>query len=118
VLFRSVNRTLFATVYHGGVWAIDVSTPEARFTMPSIGAFLPSMESPKHFDTPPRGVVVKALYGGYALDDAPVVLDLNPTSEGNLVVFDMQSGVYSVHFDATHPAPAPEPWPLGHLHAK
>ncbi|HLE48308.1 MAG TPA: hypothetical protein VI818_08435, partial [Candidatus Thermoplasmatota archaeon] len=106
------NRTLFVTAYHGGVWAVDVSTDEARATMPSIGAFLPSKVSPKKFVTPPRGVIVRTLYGGYALDNTPTVLDLNVLSDGTLVVFDMQSGLYTVRFDAANPAPSPNPWPL------
>lgn len=108
-----MNRTLFVTAYHGGVWAVDVSTPEARATMPSIGVFLPSMVSPKKFDTPPRGTVVATLYGDYALDNTPTVLDLNVMSDGTLVVFDMQSGVYTVRFDESLQAPPPTPWPLG-----
>jgi hypothetical protein len=88
-----MNRTLFVTAYHGGVWAIDVSTPEARATMPSIGVYMPTMVSPKKFDTPPRGTIVQALYGSYALDGTPTVLDLNVLSDGTLIIFDLQSGL-------------------------
>lgn len=112
------NRTLFATAYHGGVWAIDVSTEEARWEMPSIGVFIPNLVSPKKFDTPPRGLIVQTLYGGYALDNTPTVLDLNVMEDGTLIVWDMHSGVYTVRFDASRPAPATEPWPMGHLAAK
>jgi hypothetical protein len=112
-----VNRTLFATAYHGGVWAIDVSTTEARWQMPSVGVFMPSNVSPKKFDTPPRTPLVQQLYGGYALDGAPTVLDLNALSDGTLVVFDLQSGLYTVKFDDQMLAPAPAPWPMGHLKA-
>lgn len=107
------NRTLFVTNYHGGVWAVDVSTEAARATMPSIGVYLPDHVSPKKFATPPRGLIVKTLYAPYALDNTPTVLDLNVLSDGTLVVFDMQSGLYTVRFDASDPAPSPEPWPLG-----
>jgi hypothetical protein len=109
------NRTLFATAYHGGVWAIDVSTPEARATMPSIGVYIPAKVSPKPPDlNANRGLVVKQLYGKYELDNTPVVLELNVLNDGSLVIFDMQSGLYTVRFDASNPAPAPAPWPLGH----
>lgn len=112
-----VNRTLFASVYHGGVWAIDVSTEEARWSMPSVGVFMPSNVSPKRFETPPRTPVVQQLYGSYALDGAPTVLDLNALDDGTLVVFDLQSGVYTVRFDDQMLAPSPMPWPMGHLTA-
>lgn len=107
-----MNRTLFVTAYHGGVWAVDVSTPEARATMPSIGVFIPANVSPKKFDTPPRGLIVQALYGGYALDNTPTILDLNVASDNTLIIFDMHSGIYSVRFNDQVQAPPPEPWPL------
>lgn len=107
------GRTLFVTSYHGGLWAVDVSTEQARATMPSTGVFLPTNVSPKGFATPPRGIIVKTLYAPYALDNRPNILDLNVLSDGTLVVFDMHSGLYTVRFDASNPAPSPEPWPLG-----
>jgi len=56
---------------------------------------------------------VQVLYGGYALDNTPTILDLNVASDGTLIVFDMHSGVYSVRFDDSLHAPAPQPWPMG-----
>lgn len=107
------NRTLFATSYHGGVWAIDVSNEESRAAMPSIGVFLPTKVSPQKFSRPPRSALIDRLFAGYALDGTPTVLDLNVLSDGTLVVFDLLSGLYTVKFDASNPAPAPPPWPLG-----
>lgn len=89
-----VNRTLFITNYHGGLWAVDVSTPEALAQMPNIGVFMPANPSPK-----PIGR--SAPY-----DFTPVVLDVNPLSDGNMVVYDGFTGLYVVRFDATNPAPA------------
>lgn len=96
--FEVVNGTLFIAMYHAGLWAIDVSTPENLVRMPSIGAFVPFQASPK---PPPT-----YSYG------APAVLDFIPLSDGSMVVFDRGAGVYTVRFDATNPAPAPEPWPV------
>jgi hypothetical protein len=107
-----VERTLFVSAWHGGVWAVDVSTDEALSTMPSIGVFMPANVSPSKFDFPPRSAVIQGRWGGYALEDTPVILDLNSKSDGTLVVYDSLSGLYTVRFDATHPAPAPAPWPL------
>ncbi len=96
-----VNRTLFATNYHGGLWAIDVSNPEAMRTMPSIGVFQPDF-------LPTEPVFTAAHQYNYA----PVILDANPLPDGKLVVYDGTSGLYIVEFDATNPAPPPAPWPF------
>jgi hypothetical protein len=93
-----VDGTLFIAMYHAGLWAIDVSTPENLVRMPSIGAFVPDRASPK---PPPT-----YSYG------APAVLDFIPLSDGSMVVFDRGAGVYTVRFDPTNPAPSPEPWPV------
>lgn len=94
-----VGRTLFVTLYHGGVWAVDLSTPEAIAKPPTIGAFLPDRVSP----SPPAG---ENDYG------IPEVLDVLAYSNGDLVVYDAASGLYVVRFDGGNPAPAPEPWPV------
>lgn len=93
-----VNRTLFVTVYHGGLWAVDVSHLGAQFSLPSIGVFMPPHQSPK----PARGVPY-----------TPRVNDLISFVDGTMAVYDAYTGVYLVRFDASNPAPAPEPWPLG-----
>lgn len=94
------NRTFFAANYHGGLWAVDVSTPEALRTMPSIGVFMPD----KITSAP---VAVAHTY-----NYAPVILDVNPTPDGHLVVYDGTTGLYTVRFDASNPAPPPDPWPF------
>jgi hypothetical protein len=93
------NRTLFATVYHGGLWAIDVShLPDKPKSLESVGVFMPPNQSPK---PPPKG--------GYS----PRVNDIVVFDDGNMVVFDAQTGLYMVRFDDSNPAPAPPPWDLG-----
>ncbi|HLE47478.1 MAG TPA: hypothetical protein VI818_04200 [Candidatus Thermoplasmatota archaeon] len=94
------NRTLFVSNYHGGLWAVDVSTPEAMKTMPTIGVFQPTNVSPKPIGKPT------------SYDHAPAILDVNPLADGTLITYDHTSGVYAVRFDASNPAPAPPPWPL------
>ncbi|HEX9816066.1 MAG TPA: hypothetical protein VGB18_03715 [Candidatus Thermoplasmatota archaeon] len=108
--FDIYNRTLFISTYHGGLWAVDLSTPEAVRTMPTIGVFVPSIQSPKPFGTPPRSLASNALLdtvAGAPLADHPVVMDLAVSSDGLLTVWDAQSGLYMVRFDATNPAPPP-----------
>lgn len=113
--FDLVGRTLFVTTYHGGVWAVDLSTTQSLGQMPSIGVFLPDLESPKPARNY-RSALNQALLTALAADvtNAPMVMDLNPLSDGTLVVYDNTSGVYTVRFHADQPAPAPEPWPLGY----
>lgn len=96
-----VERTLFVTLYHGGVWAVDVSNESLLANPPSIGAFLPANVSPAPGGPAPAGE---------PLDYTPCVLDVLGMSDGSLVVFDAMSGVYTVHFDASKPAPSPPPW--------
>lgn len=95
------DRTMFVTLYHGGVWAVDLSTPEKIAAPPTIGAFVPDRESP----APPGG-------GGRAAEGVPDVLDVLAYADGTLVVYDDASGIYVLRFDAADPAPAPEPWPV------
>lgn len=108
------NRTFFASTYHGGLWAIDVSTPEALRLMPSIGAFLPDHPSPK----PPSGnrdagaQTYVGVLGNTDIDDAPTILDLDVLDDGTLLVYEVTSGAWTVKFDDTNPAPAPAPWPM------
>jgi hypothetical protein len=98
--FRIMNRTLFVAMYHGGLWAVDVSTPEKLAAPPSIGVFVPD-KAPPNPNRKPTGVY----------DYAPFVLDVFPQENGYLGVFDGLSGFYSLHFDAAHPMPSPTPWP-------
>lgn len=95
------NRTLFVSAYHAGVWAVDVSTPEAIRTMPSIGAFMPEIP-------PPKGTV----YPDHVYHYTPIVMDVLPLSDGNMIVYDGTSGLYVVKFDHSNPAPSPDPWPF------
>ncbi len=95
------NRTLFVSAYHAGVWAVDLSTPEAMRTMPSIGAFMPDI-------APPKGTV----YPAHVYHYTPIVMDVLPLSDGNMIVYDGTSGLYVVKFDHSNPAPPPAPWPF------
>lgn len=108
-----VDRTLFVTLYHGGLWAVDVSTDEALEEMPSIGAFLPAEVSPKPPGDIERGVILDNIISGYALEHTPIVLDVTHRSDGTMIVHDTTSGQYTVRFDPTRPMPSPDPWPIG-----
>jgi hypothetical protein len=94
-----VNRTLFVTVYHAGLWAVDVSRlGTGPFSLASVGVFMPPNQSPK----PARNVPY-----------SPRVNDAIAFRDGTLLVYDAYTGLYLVRFDDQNLAPAPEPWPLG-----
>jgi hypothetical protein len=95
-----VNRTLFVSAFHAGVWAVDVSSEENLRAMPTIGVFLPDK-------VPPQGFLKDHNY-----HRSPATADVIATGDGNLVTFDETSGVYVLKFDASRPAPAPTPWKI------
>ena len=91
--FSLVERTLFVSMYHGGVWAVDLSTPEAMAAPPTIGAFVPGRAPP----TPPAT-------SGYE-----ETLDVLAFENGDLAVFGALSGVYMVRFDPSVASVPPMP---------
>jgi hypothetical protein len=97
-----VDRTVFMSHYHAGVWAIDVSDLENQTHLPAIGVFLPTNVSPK-----PRPLPENGQHPSYSW--TPTVMETNALPGGDLVVWDMSSGVYLVRFDASRPAP-PKAW--------
>jgi len=98
--FREQNGTVFVAMYHGGVWAftLDYTNATAMKSPPTVGVFIP--------DKAP--VNARKATSGY--DFEPFVLDVFPFANDDLVVYDGLSGVYSLHYDAAHPMPAPPPW--------
>jgi len=98
--FSVHNRTLFASMYHGGVWAVDLDagTKGSFALLPSIGVFVPDLVSPAPPDANARW--------------APTVEDVIAFADGTIVLFDGTSGLYAVRFDASRPMPAPDPWPI------
>lgn len=99
--FAVQGKTLFVTMYHGGVWAVDLSDPTKYAEPPTIGVFMPHEEPPN----PP-----KVNWKGQ-IRSWPYVLDVIPYDDGTLVTFDATSGAYTLRFDATRPMDAPTPWP-------
>ncbi len=86
------EKTLFVAHYHAGVWAVDLTDVGNATILPSIGAFVPANVSPE----PPRD---------RSYDWTPTVMDANVLDNGDIVVWDATSGVYTVRFDASNPAP-------------
>ncbi|PSG97333.1 hypothetical protein BRD56_06650 [Thermoplasmatales archaeon SW_10_69_26] len=93
-----VDQTLFVSLYHGGVWAVDAS-PEAGPELPTEGVFLPDRTSPQ---PPDRNRT--------SFDWTPTVLDVLALPTGDLVLWDATSGIYTVGFDESVDVPSPDPW--------
>lgn len=99
------DRTLFVSTYHGGLWAVDVSSHEKIQEMPAVGVFLPARKSPKPVEEPHRSAGASLYVGSYALEGAPTVMDPQPNPDGTITVNDATTGLYTVRFDASDPAP-------------
>lgn len=94
------GRTAFVSMYHGGVWALDLSgvRPGAFTLLPSVGVFMPVDPSPRPPERPMRW--------------APTLEEVLAFEDGTLVTFDSNTGLYTFAFDEALPAPPPPPWPL------
>lgn len=91
--------TAFVSMYHGGVWALDLAGLGGDFhLLPSVGAFLPTLRPPGPVAEPVRW--------------APTTQEVLAFDDGTLVTFDSNSGLYAFRFDAGDPAPPPAPWPI------
>lgn len=92
---RFLGSTLVVTYYHGGVWALDLSTAANRLAPPVIGQFMPS-ESNGWTPAPPRtGAVADRLCGVFNLGDAPVAFDVE-AGDGVVYVGDLPTGLYTI----------------------
>ncbi len=98
--FMALEDTAFISMYHGGVWAIDLSPlGKADFVqLASIGVFMPDLDPPSKPAEPRRW--------------APNLQEVELFPDGVMVSFDANSGVVVFRFDDTQGAPAPDPWPV------
>lgn len=99
-----VDETLFVSMYHGGVWAVDLSPlaegpPEADGVMPleSIGVLIPS-------EAPREEPAMDARW-------APTIEEVERQPDGTIVTFSNE-GLYTFSFDPEQPMSVPEPWDL------
>lgn len=98
--------TLFVSMYHGGVWAVDLSevpegSPEDVAMLDSIGVYAPAEEAPLPGESYAFSWVPN-------LEEVFVIDEEEPT----LVTWGSNTGVYTFTFDAEDPAPTPDPWSL------
>ena len=93
------GRTMFVSMYHAGLWAVDLSTPEKLALPPAIGVYLPDkvpVAPPPDFRGDPQ----------IAPSDEQV--DVFP--DGTIVLTESSTGVYVLRFDASDPAPPALPY--------
>lgn len=94
--------TLFVSMYHGGVWAVDLSPLRSANHAPfllldSVGVFMPT--------DPAADPAVEVRW-------TPNLQEVLTFGDGTLLSFDSWTGLWSYRFDAGSPAPPPAPWPV------
>lgn len=89
-----VGRTLLVSMYHAGLWAVDLSGDLAAPN--AIGVYMPDIAS--------------GVNNPSGLGSAPITEQVNVLSNGDILLFENASGVYLLRFDATNPAPAAAPF--------
>lgn len=101
------GQTLFVSMYHGGVWAVDLSTLTDGGATPTgntsleqldaIGVWMPTREPP-------------AEVAGFARW-APTSEEIIAFPDGSLASWS-NTGLFTATFDASNPMPPPTPWAL------
>ncbi len=87
--FRLQEGRLYLSHYHGGMWAIDLRTPEAQAEPREYAYILPVPESPA---IPPEGCCI-----GFDLAGVPMVFDVE-VGDGVVYGADMAQGLVTVRF--------------------
>lgn len=89
--FRLQDGILYTSHYHGGVWAVDLRTPEAQRHPAELGYLMPI---PPGAIEPPEDCCI-----GFDLDGAPMVFDVE-VNGGTVYAADIIQGVTAMQFDA------------------
>lgn len=88
--FRLEDGLLYLSHYHGGVWAIDLRTPEAQAEPRAFGYAMPVPAAPV---APPEDCCI-----GFDLDGVPMVFDVE-VLDGTAYAADLLQGVTAIRFD-------------------
>lgn len=89
--FRLDGGLLYVSHYHGGVWAIDLRTPEKQSKPQDFGYIMPI---PPGAIAPPEDCCI-----GFDLDGAPMVFDV-AVKDGTVYAADIIQGVTATRFDS------------------
>lgn len=92
------GRTAFVSMYHAGVWAIDLGnvTPGEWTRLPSRGVFMPVDTNTSHYPE-----------DGFRW--TPTLEEAHALDEETLLTFDSNTGAWTFTFDETMPMPDVEP---------
>jgi hypothetical protein len=93
---RFLGSTLLLSYYHGGVWALDLSTQAHRERPVVVGQYTPDKSNGwKPQPTETHAVADTICPGVFHLADAPLVFDVEP-GEGVVYAADMPTGLYTL----------------------
>lgn len=93
---RFLGSTLILSHYHGGVWALDLSTAEKRAAPPTLGVFLPHEDGGKP-GAPIGYEIMKGRGRGFTVTDAPMTMDVEVHPESGIVyAADLHTGLYTL----------------------
>ncbi|MEA3166382.1 MAG: hypothetical protein QOJ26_1254 [Thermoplasmata archaeon] len=87
--FRLEDGLLYLSHYHGGIWGVDLRTPEAQANPSAFGYIMPL---PPNAIAPPEDCCI-----GFDLDGAPMVFDLE-VKDGVVYGADIIQGVTASRF--------------------
>lgn len=88
--FRQLDGFLYLSHYHGGVWAFNLTTDEARRGMEPIGFIMPIAEEPT--------IPFEECCIGWDLSGVPMVFDVAVDARHNVYAADIIQGVSSIRF--------------------
>ena len=92
---RFHGSTLVLTYYHGGVWAVDLSTPEKRASPPVVGQYMPNVSNGWKPKATATYAATDRVCPHLTLDLAPLAFDVE-SGEGVLYVADLHTGLYTL----------------------
>ncbi len=92
---RFLGDTLVFTHYHGGVWALDLSTPEKWANPTVVGQYMTTQDIGWKGGTPATSASSDRLCGVFHLGDQPLAFDIEE-GDGVVYVGDLATGLYTL----------------------
>ncbi|HEX2022165.1 MAG TPA: hypothetical protein VHH36_05590, partial [Candidatus Thermoplasmatota archaeon] len=92
---RFMGSTLILAYYHGGVWALDLSTEASRASPVVVGQFTPSETNGWMPRAPASEPIADARCGKFNRADAPLAFDVE-IGDGVVYVADVPTGLYAI----------------------
>lgn len=86
--FRQQDGLLYLSHYHGGIWVLDLRTPEVRGDPPALAYIMPVPGEPVPV---PEGCCI-----GWDLEGVPMVFDVDVSQDGTVFAADIVQGVSSI----------------------